>query len=90
MFNDYYDFNIAGHFLPAIFNGDDTGLNDSESALIDNFCDAWQGLKNATWNCNKDYPEVAVCDVTGLLADTYPVRLYFTNDNLGNSHANNT
>lgn len=84
MFNDYYDFNIAQHFLPALFNGDDSGLNDIESMLIEQFADHWQGLKNATWNCNKDYPEINRCDVTGLIADTYPVRLYFTNESLDN------
>jgi hypothetical protein len=86
MFNDYYDFNIAQHFLPALFNGDDSGLDDIESMLIEQFADHWQGLKNATWNCNKDYPEINRCDVTGLIADTYPVRLYFTNESL--DHAN--
>lgn len=81
MFNDYFDFNIASHFLPALINGDDSGLDNHESDLLDHFADAWQGLKNATWNCNTNYPEINRCDITGLLADTYPVRLYFTNDN---------
>jgi hypothetical protein len=52
--------------------------------LIEQFADHWQGLKNATWNCNKDYPEINRCDITGLIADTYPVRLYFTNESLDN------
>lgn len=83
MFNDYYDFNISEHFLSTIFNGDDSGLDNKESALIDHFIDAWTSeLKNATWNCNKNYPEIGICDVTGLVANTYPVRLYFTNENI--------
>lgn len=81
MFNDHYDFNISEHFLSALFNGDDSGLDNHESKLLDEFADYWQVLKNATWNCNKDYPEFNRCDITGLMANTYPVRLYFTNDN---------
>jgi hypothetical protein len=98
MLNDYFEFNIAGHFLPALINGDDTGLEDDESKLLDQFADHWQALKNATWDCVTHHPDLClkhhpdiclshhpdlnICDITGLLAATHKVRLYFTNDNL--------
>lgn len=82
MLNDYYEFNIAGHFLPALINGDNTGLENDESKVLDQFANHWQTLKNATWDCLTHHPDLNICDITGLLAATHKVRLYFTNDNV--------
>ena len=44
MINDYYDFAIAGHFLPALINGDYTGLDDTEAKQLDQFVDQYVQL----------------------------------------------
>lgn len=82
MINDYYDFEIAEHFLPALINGDDSGLTSEESTLLDQFADHWQALENATWDVLPVGTDYTIDYITGLFAKTNTVRLYYYNDKL--------
>ena len=84
MLNDYYEFNIAEQYLPALVNDDFSGLSEDEAKEIDNFI-IW-GLKQL--------PDMTIAiiedeakkfcedDVSGLFAECYTVRFYFTNNEL--------
>ncbi len=81
MINDYYDFAIAGHFLPALINGDYTGLDDNEAKQIDQFVDQWQHL-SGTFDVLPTGTNFATCDVCDMYSEIHDVRLYFHNDKL--------
>ena len=80
--NDYFDFEIAEHFLPALINGDDSGLTNDESKLIDEFADNWQSLDSATWDVLPVGTDYGVDYITGLFAKTKTLRLYYYNNKL--------
>ena len=85
MLNDYYDFNISGHFLPAIINGDYSGLNDFEVNLLDDFLNKYSKLDNATWDVDSIESQDSRfidCDITELFSDCYNVKLHFTNESI--------
>lgn len=81
MFNDYCDFNISGHFLPALINDDYSGLDDNEAKQIDQFVDQWQHL-SGTFDVLPTGTDFKVCEVCDLYAETHDVRLYFYNKDL--------
>lgn len=63
---------IGSHFLPALINGDYTGLEDHEERELDVFLDA-VGCKGH-W----DYAEAGFtrCEITGLMDDCYEVTAF--------------
>lgn len=66
---DTYTYTIAAHFLPALINGDETGLDDAESAQLAAFIDALPG--HGHWSYDSDYSDnFARCDITGLHSTT--------------------
>jgi hypothetical protein len=77
--NDYYEETIAGHYLSALINADYTGLSDDEAAELDAYMIALSKLLDLTVSCMDDEPSFAVDAVSGLHADCYTVRFYFTN-----------
>jgi hypothetical protein len=77
--NDYYEETIAGHYLSALINADYTGLSDDEAAELDAYMIALSKLLDLTVSCIDDEPSFAVDAVSGLHADCYTVRFYFTN-----------
>jgi hypothetical protein len=77
--NDYHEFNLAGHWLAALINDDETGLTDDESADLAAFMAAYNALPDLTISTDDDEPSFAVDAVSGLHADCYTVRFYFTN-----------
>lgn len=81
MFNDYYDFNIAGHFLPALINCDYSGLTDQETKQLDQFVDQWQNL-SGTFDILPTSGFFDTCDICNAYAEVHDVRLYFYNDKL--------
>lgn len=81
MLNDHYEFNIAGHYLSALVNGDYTGLEDNEAAAFNAFMEPYSALKNMTIDVADNESQFARDAVTDLMADCYTVRFYFTNDN---------
>lgn len=77
--NDYYEETIAGHYLSALINADYSGLSDDESADLAAFMAAYNALPDLTISTDDDEPSFAVDAVSGLHADCYTVRFYFTN-----------
>ena len=80
MINDYYDFAIAGHFLPALINGDYTGLDNNEAKQLDEFLD--QINLSGTFDVLPTGTNFAICDVCNMYSEVHDVRLYFHNDKL--------
>jgi hypothetical protein len=81
MINDYYEFAIAGHFLPALINGDYTGLDDNEAKQLDRFVDQWQHL-SGTFDVLPTGTDFDICEISAKYSETHDVRLYFYNDKL--------
>ena len=81
MINDYYDFAIAGHFLPALINGDYTGLDDNEAKQVDQFIDQWQHL-SGTFTVLPTGTDFDICEISAKYSEVHDVRLYFYNDKL--------
>lgn len=77
--NDYYELTIAEHWLPAIIDADYTGLSDDESTDLDAFMRPYFALEDMTIDIVHDEPQFAVDAISGLHADCYTVRFYFTN-----------
>ena len=80
--NDYYEFTLAGHWLPALINGDESGLTDDESADLDAFMRPYYALEDMTIDIVDDEPSFTTDDISGDLANCYAVRFYFTNKEL--------
>jgi hypothetical protein len=59
------EFTIGSHFLPALINGDDSGLNAEETIDLDDFdrfIRATQGQGH--WSVPEDAePEFAICEI---------------------------
>lgn len=70
--------NIAGHWLPALVNGDITGLEDNEIHQIED----WQSALPPYYKVyDYDYQSVFATDnVSGLKADCYEVNIYIDID----------
>lgn len=67
-------YTIASHFLPALINGDYTGLEDHEDLALDAFL-AEVACKGH-WSCAEEGAGFTRCEVTGLMADCYEVTAY--------------
>lgn len=81
--NDYFEYRIAEHFLPAIINDDYSGLNDEEINLLNRFLSEANNLDCATWNIDFDSePHFIDCDVTGLFSNCHDVKLHFHNSSI--------
>ena len=64
---DTYTYTISAHFLPALVNGDDSGLSDDESRALLAFELDLPG--NGHWSADDaDSFDFARCDVTGLMS----------------------
>jgi hypothetical protein len=79
LLNDYYELTLADHYLPALINGDYSGLDDDEAADLDAFMRDYWKLPDATLDITDKEISFAVDEVSGLHADCYTCRLYFTN-----------
>ena len=65
-----YEFTIAEHYAPALFNGDHSGLEDHESVALDQF-EQWVIREHGFghWSISDDEPSFSRCDIGGLYAD---------------------
>ena len=72
---DYYTYHISGHFLSPLINGDLSGLDTQEEADLG----AWVDSLPVTGHFDviSEEGNFRECDITGLHADCYEVRLYF-------------
>jgi hypothetical protein len=80
-FNDYYEYTIAEELLPALINGDYSGLEESDIKALE----AWYFYAQS--NTESDLFEVigeesffAYCEVCDLYAECYTVRQHFYNE----------
>lgn len=65
-------YRVGAHFLPAIINGDESGLTDVESAQLGEWLAQQQDGRNASghWATVEDSrDEFALCEVTGLWSE---------------------
>jgi hypothetical protein len=77
--NDYYELKLAGHWLPALINSDETGLSDDESADLAAFMQPYNALDNLIIEVVDDESSFAVDEVSDLHDDCYTVRFHFIN-----------
>jgi hypothetical protein len=78
MFNDYYEYDIGGHFLSAMINGDCSGLNDVEEKQLNDFLDGLP-VQGGIWDYMEDVAvDFVRCEVSGLRNDCVCMRLWFT------------
>lgn len=61
-------YQVEEYYLPAIINGDYSGLSDTEGGVLDNWIEAeTQGMGSYHWECVPEHgSEFTDCDVTGL------------------------
>ena len=85
LLNDHYELTLAAHYIPALINGDYSGLDDDEAADLDAFMRDYWKLPDATLDITDKEINFAVDEVSGLHADCYTCRLYFTNKELDNA-----
>ena len=77
---DWYEYTIAGHYLPALINGDDSGLEVRECKMLQTFINNLpEQAKAGHWAYDNDDngEDFTTCDVCGLYAGCYNVRLMF-------------
>lgn len=77
--NDHYEITLAAHWLSALVNDDYTGLEGNEGADLDAFMYDYWRLPDALFSIVDDTNRLAIDEVSGLLADCYTCRVYFTN-----------
>lgn len=68
---DEYSYRIAGHFASALINGDETGLDDKESAQLTAFLDALPAGAGHWSGFDEDSANFTRCEVCGMFAETY-------------------
>lgn len=79
---ELYEYQVAGHFCPALINSDSSGLSDEECAQLEQFervaheTASADGFCNGhIWDITEEYPHFRTCDVCRLEANCYDVRL---------------
>ncbi len=73
---DHYEYRIAAHYLPALINGDYTGMTDAEEREFTDFLESID-RRVTHWDVTDYGDNFARCEVTGLHADCATVRAYF-------------
>jgi len=68
--------NIGEHFLPALINGDYSGLSDEDEAILKKHTDERKGLGTIYEPAWGDTTEFGICDISGLRDNTIRVTLY--------------
>ena len=66
------NYKIAEHYLPALINGDYTGMSAEEEYALEMFLQA-QGLPKGHWSPRYHYDDrdFAKCEVSGLMVDCF-------------------
>lgn len=67
---------IAGHWLPALINGDYTGLSDAEETELDSWWTKYCDGAVLTIGDVSDESEFAIDRVSGLMADCYAIKVF--------------
>jgi hypothetical protein len=72
---DYYTYHISEHYLPALINGDYSGLTDQEEAELNTWIDSLPVSGHFDYLYRSE--DIRECEISGLLNNTIDVRLYF-------------
>lgn len=73
---DHYEHRIAAHYLPALINGDYTGMTDAEETEFTAWIESTD-RRISHWDVTDHGDNFARCEVSGLHADCAIVRGYF-------------
>jgi hypothetical protein len=78
-----YEFTVSQHYLSALINGDESGLDKSDRALIADFLGQFEGSTSVCLAEVEDYqtgekveqidPEFRRCQISGLKSDCFVV-----------------
>jgi hypothetical protein len=71
---------IAQHFLSALIDGDNSGLDDEDEQLLNNWYASMQqetGSETLIFQPRDEHPELEIDDVTGKRAECVAVDIYF-------------
>lgn len=74
---NYYEFSIASDLLPALINGDVTGLDDDDEAEFDQWLASIPKVVGHWAYDEVDDCGFSTCAVSGLLSDCTTVKLMF-------------
>lgn len=83
---DYYKFDIAGHYLSALINGDQSGLSTKEAVEFNHWRDLCEGYAKAGgytighWDCADECDDWGICEVCDKLAMRTSVTLHVYKD----------
>ena len=67
---EQYEYMISEHWLPAIFNGDFSGLDEDDETRLENFLNFVQEQHGAGhWSCEDELEEFARCEISNLHAN---------------------
>jgi hypothetical protein len=66
------EYKIASFYLPAIINGDYSGMEDEEEGMLNAFL---QSVGTGVWSSG-DEVGFALCEVTGLWSDCLEAKFY--------------
>jgi hypothetical protein len=72
---EHYTYHLAGHYLPALINGDYSGLTDQEEKELTAFIDSLPVTGHFDIISEESY--FKRCEICELHANCYEVRLYF-------------
>lgn len=67
------EYTISEHFLSALFNGDESGLDDSEGKALNSWLNSFNH-NNGHWSYDDQESEFKRCEVTGLMSDCVVVQ----------------
>lgn len=73
---DHYEYRIASHYIPALINGDETGMTDAEQKEFSDWLESTD-RRITHWDVTDEGDNFARCEVSGLHADCATVRGYF-------------
>jgi len=91
MLNDYFEYDIAEHFLNVIVNNDYSGLENDDEANLKKFLDSVysnHAVINSAWDWDNGDSDYTRCEVCDLYANCVRVKLRYHNKDLLNPPLN--
>ena len=72
MYFEQYEYSICGAYLPAIINGDYSGLDDDEEKTLNSFLHyVFEAHGAGHWSVDSEESSFQECEVSDLMADCY-------------------
>lgn len=77
----YFEYTIAGVFLPPLINGDYSGLEDHEIKLFESwYADTQNNAQSGLFEVIGEESNFDTCEVCGLFSETVIIRQHFHNE----------